>query len=73
MAGRLPAVIIPVKFAPLIAGRDPVIFAAGTLVSPVADPEKEFAVIIPEYVASPIDDKVTPVPTEEIPDTIRPF
>ena len=47
MAGRLPAVIIPVKFAPLIAGRDPVIFAAGTLVSPVADPEKEFAVIIP--------------------------
>ena len=32
MAGRLPAVIIPVKFAPLIAGRVPVIFAAGTLV-----------------------------------------
>ena len=29
MAGRLPAVIIPVKLAPLIAGRVPVKFCAG--------------------------------------------
>ena len=43
--------MIPVKLAPLIAGKVPVIFAAGIFVSDAPEPENVVAVSVPVTVA----------------------